>query len=205
LTGTGDKAFCAGQDLAETEQFAEAAHTQGWVNGLKRFYDVIRAVPKPIVGALNGLAAGSGFQITLLMDVVIAHPGVTMGQPEVNSGIPSILGPFLMQQSLGRARTVELALSGRMMTAEEAFRLGLIHRLVASEEVMPTALSIARELAGKPTAALRLTKDYLRRANEAEYERAWQWAAEGQGAAFATGEPQAVMRAFFAERRSRRQ
>lgn len=204
FTGTGDKAFCAGQDLAETEQFANHAHTKDWLDRLKRFYDAVRATPKPVIGALNGLAAGSGFQITLLMDVIVAHPGVTLGQPEVNSGIPSILGPYLMQESLGRSRTVELAMSGRMMAAEEAYGLGLIHRLVERDQVLPTALALARDLASKPPVALGITKEYLRRANEAEYERAWKWAAEGQTAAFATGAPQQVMRTFFEERRARK-
>jgi enoyl-CoA hydratase len=204
FTGTGDKAFCAGQDLAETETFLGEAHTKDWLDRLKRLYDAVRAMPKPVVGALNGLAAGSGFQLTLLMDVIVAHPGVTMGQPEVNSGIPSILGPWLMQQSLGRSRTVELAVTGRMMDAVECHRLGLIHHLVAPEQVLATALAIAQDLAAKPPHAMRLTKEFLRRANAAEYERAWQWAAEGQVAAFETGQPQQVMRAFFATRRARK-
>jgi enoyl-CoA hydratase/carnithine racemase len=204
LTGTGEKAFCAGQDLAETERFLGAASVGLWLGNLRRFYDAIRAATKPLVGALNGLAAGSGFQVAMMMDVVVAHPGVRMGQPEVNSGIPSIFGPWLMAQSLGRARTAELAVTGRMMAAEECHRLGLIHHLVAPEAVLGTALSIARDLAARPPTAMRLTKSFLRRANEAEYERAWEWAAEGQGAAFETGEPQAVMRAFFEERRRRK-
>lgn len=204
FTGTGENAFCAGQDLAETEKFSSHAHTKEWLGRLKRLYDVVRAMPKPVVGALNGLAAGSGFQFTLLMDVIVAHPGVTMGQPEVVSGIPSILGPYLIQESLGRARTSELALTGRMMDAEEAHRLGLIRHLVRPSDVMGKALEVARELASQPPVAFRLTKEYLRRSNEIEYERAWQWAEEGQVRGFETGEPQEVMRAFFAARRERK-
>lgn len=204
LTGAGDKAFCAGQDLAETERFAGGGDVKGWIKRLKRFYDAVRAMPKPVVGAVNGLAAGSGFQCVMLLDVVVAHPGVSMGQPEVNSGIPSILGPWMMAESLGRARTVELAVTGRMMEAEECRQLGLIHHLVPREKVMETALTIARDLAAKPPTAMRITKAYLRRANEDAYERAWQWAAEGQAEAFETGEPQEVMREFFALRRARK-
>lgn len=204
FTGTGDKAFCAGQDLAETETFMGEAHTRDWLDRLKRLYDAVRAMPKPVVGALNGLAAGSGFQFTLLMDVIVAHPGVQMGQPEVNSGIPSILGPWLMQESLGRSRTVELAVTGRMMDAAESHQLGLIHHLVPAEKVLETAVSVARDLAAKPSHAMRLTKEFLRRSNAVEYERAWQWAAEGQVAAFETGQPQEVMREFFDIRRERK-
>ena len=127
-----------------------------------------------------------------------------LGQPEVNSGIPSILGPWIMEQSLGRSRTTELALSGRMMDAEECNRLGLIHHLVEPTAVLATALDIARDLASKPSVAMRITKEYLRRANQDDYERAWAWAAEGQADAFATGQPQQVMRDFFELRRQRK-
>lgn len=204
FTGTGERAFCAGQDLAETERFVEGKHVGDWITRLKRFYDLVRTMPKPIVGALNGLAAGSGFQFVLLMDVVVAHRGVKLGQPEVNSGIPSILGPWIMSQSLGASRTRELALSGRLMGAEECWRLGLIHHLVEPNAVMTTALDIARNLAAKPSVAMRITKDYLRRADDQNYERAWAWAGEGQAEAFATGQPQQAMREFFELRRRRK-
>lgn len=206
FTGAGRRAFCAGQDLAETEQFAgDDAHTRGWLHRLKRFYDAVREMPKPVVGALNGLAVGSGFQITMLMDVVVGHPGVQMGQPEVNSGIPSILGAWLMRESLGRSRAVELAVTGRMMDATECHQLGLIHRLVEETSVLPVALSVACELASKPQEAFRITKGYLCRANAAEYDRAWELAGEGQTEAFRSGEPQTVMRDFFAVRRARKE
>ncbi|MCK1688605.1 AMP-binding protein [Bradyrhizobium sp. 145] len=204
LTGAGRRAFCAGQDLSETEQFASDVNTKDWLQRLKRFYDAVRGTPKPVVVALNGLAAGSGFQITMLADVVVSHAGVQMGQPEVNSGIPSILGPWLMKESLGRSRTVELAVTGRMMDANECHRLGLIHHLVEEQSVLPLAVSLALDLASKPPEAFRLTKHYLCRANSAEYEKAWLLAAEGQTEAFNTGEPQAAMRDFFAVRRARK-
>lgn len=204
LTGTGDRAFCAGQDLAETERFVGGESVAEWLAHLKRFYDAVRAVRKPVVCALNGLAAGSGFQVAMMTDVVVAHPGVTMGQPEVSSGIPSIFGPWLMAASLGQARTAELAVTGRMMGAEECHRLGLIHHLVPADRVAETARAVARDLAAKPPVAMRLTKAFLRRADQEAYERAFAWAGEGQAEAFATGEPQRVMRAFFEERRRRR-
>ena len=203
FTGTGDKAFCAGQDLAETERFVSGENVAAWLDNLRRFYDRVRALPKPIVGALNGLAAGSGFQIAIMLDVLVAHPRVRMGQPEVNSGIPSIFGPFLMNERLGRARTAELAVTGRLMEAEECRAIGLIHHLVPREEVLAKAIAVATDLARRPPHAMRLTKEFLRRADQEAYDQAWAFAAEGQAAAFATGEPQATMRAFFEERRRR--
>src|SRR4029078_8117098 len=107
----------------------------------------IRALDKALVAALNGVAAGSAFQVALLTDVRIAHPGVKMGQPEINSGIASTLGPWLMREMLGLSRTVELTLSGRMMDAEQCHRLGLVHPLVPPAEVMPKAREVAALLA----------------------------------------------------------
>jgi enoyl-CoA hydratase len=204
FTGTGEEGFCAGQDLAETEKFAGRAHAKDWIDRLKQLYDKLRAMPKPVVGAINGVAAGSGFQLTMLMDVNVGHPGVKMGQTEVNSGIPSVLGPAMMVESLGRARTVELVVTGRLMSARECQALGLIHHLVEPHLVLEKAIEIARELASKPSVALKLTKEFLRLNNESDYEQAWKWAEEGQLEAFASGEPQRVMREFFEVRRMRK-
>ena len=132
LTGAGDRAFSAGQDLAETEQF-DAASVAGWMDEWDSLYGRIRWLRKPIVAALNGVAAGSAFQVALLCDVRVGHAGSRMGQPEIDAGIPSILGPWIMQDMLGRSRTIELVLTGRLMEAAEAHAVGLIHHLVAPD------------------------------------------------------------------------
>lgn len=204
LTGTGEHAFCAGQDLSETQQFVGYDNVREWLDHLRRFYDAIRGMEKPLVAALNGLAAGSGFQVAMMVDVVVAHPGVTMGQTEVNSGIPSIFGPWLMTEALGRSRAIELSVTGRMMDAEECYSLGLIQHLVEPDQVLPTACEIASDLASKPPIAMRITKQFLKLANEAEYDRAFRMAEYGEREAYRTGEPQAVMAEFFKVRRARK-
>ena len=204
LTGTGNDAFCAGQDLSEIQKFSGDDSVRAWLAHLRRFYDAIRGLEKPLVGALNGLAAGSGFQVAMMVDVVVAHHGVKMGQTEVNSGIPSIFGPWLMTEMLGRRRAVELSVTGRMMNAEECHRLGLIQLLVEPDEVLPTACKIAGELASKPPVAMRITKQFLKLANEAEYDRAFRMAEYGEKEAYRTGEPQAVMAEFFKVRQARK-
>ena len=204
VTGAGNRAFCAGQDLAETQAFVAGQNVPKWISALRAFYDVIRSLKKPLICALNGLAAGSGFQFVLLSDVVVGHPGVRTGQPEINSGIPSVFGPWIIAESLGRSRAVELSLTGRLMDADEALRLGVIHHLVPQAEVLDKALEIAADLAGKPQNAMRLTKKYLRIASEEGYLQAWDRAASGQREAFDTGEPQRVMEAFFATRTARK-
>ena len=98
-------------------------------------YGAIRELDEPIVAALNGVAAGSAFQVALLCDVRVGHSESRMGQAEINAGIPSTLGPWLMQMSLGLSRTVELTLTGRMMDGDECYRIGLLHHLVPNEGV----------------------------------------------------------------------
>lgn len=204
LTGTGSDAFCAGQDLSETQEFVGDDNVRVWLAHLRRFYDAIRGLEKPLVGALNGLAAGSGFQVAMMVDVVVAHHDVKMGQTEVNSGIPSIFGPWLMTETLGRRRAVELSVTGRLMSAEECHRLGLIQHLVEPDEVLSSALRVASELANKPPVAMRITKQFLKLANETEYDRAFRMAECGEKEAYRTGEPQAVMAEFFEVRQARK-
>jgi enoyl-CoA hydratase len=93
VTGAGELAFSAGQDLAETQSFKSGADGHEWFLSWRGFYDSMRTLEKGCVAALNGVAAGSAFQFSLLADVRVGHPAVRMGQPEINSGIPSVLGP----------------------------------------------------------------------------------------------------------------
>lgn len=203
LTGAGDKAFSAGQDLAETQQF-DAERGVRWMEEWRDMYGAIRALDKPLVGAINGVAAGSALQVALLCDVRVGHSETKMGQPEINAGIPSTLGPWLMWDSIGRSRTIELTLTGRMMDAEECHQIGLLHHLVPKEQVMARALKVARELAGKPPGAMRLTKRRFRELTEAGFQDAEEAGKVLQREAYGSGEPQAMMARFFAEREARK-
>ena len=95
LTGAGDKAFCAGMDLALTRGFDEAG-VREWLVWLRAFYESIRGLDKPCVAAVNGVAAAAGYQIALLADLRIGHAGARMGQPEIDMGLASVLGAHLM-------------------------------------------------------------------------------------------------------------
>jgi enoyl-CoA hydratase/carnithine racemase len=204
LTGAGHRAFSAGQDLAETERF-DADDVAGWMEEWDALYGRIRWLAKPIVAALNGVAAGSAFQVALLCDVRVGHAGSRMGQPEIDAGIPSILGPWIMLDMLGRSRTIELVLTGRLMEASEAHAVGLIHHLVESGQVHATALEVAHGLAAKPAIAMRLNRHRFAEVNEASFQEALVAARRISAEAFASGEPQAMMARFFEARRERRQ
>ncbi len=203
VTGAGERAFSAGQDLAETQQFSPE-RAVAWMEEWRNLYGAVREMDKPVVAALNGVAAGSGFQFALQTDIRVGHPGVRMGQPEINSGIPSTLGPWLMWDMLGRSRTTELTLTGRLMDGVECRDLGIIHHLVPLEGVMERAMTVARELGAKPPLAMRLTKRRLREMTQAGFEDAERAGALVQREAFSAGEPQAMMERFFAEREARK-
>jgi len=157
LTGSGERAFCAGQDLNELSGF-DAGMAEGWIGGFGALYRAVAALEVPVISALNGVAAGSAFQFALLTDIRIGHPGVRLGQPEINSGIASITGPWIMREVLGTAATRELTLSGRLMEAEEAQRLGALHEVVPREQVLSRAIELAGELGAKPQTVMRLIK-----------------------------------------------
>ena len=203
LTGAGDRAFGAGQDLNETKTF-DPDRAELWMGEWERLYDRIRSLSKPLVAALNGVAAGSAFQVALLCDLRIGHAGVTMGQPEINSGIASVTGPWIMREMIGIARTIDLTLTGRMMDADECFRIGLINRVVAKDKVMEATLALAQELAGKPPVAMRLNKARFREVTEEGFRECLVAGIRNQREAYATGEPARMMEQFLAIRAARK-
>jgi enoyl-CoA hydratase len=203
LTGAGDRAFGAGQDLNETKTF-DPDRAELWMGEWERLYDRLRSLSKPLIAALNGVAAGSAFQVALLCDLRIGHDGVTMGQPEINSGIASVTGPWIMREMIGIARTIDLTLTGRMMDADECVRIGLINRIVAKAKVMEAALALATELAGKPPVAMRLNKARFREVTEESFRECLKAGIRNQREAYATGEPARMMEEFLAKRAARK-
>ncbi len=199
LTGAGDRAFGAGQDLNETKTF-DPDRAEQWIGEWKRLYDRIRSLSKPIVAALNGVAAGSAFQVALLCDFRIGHAGVTMGQPEINSGIASTTGPWIMREIIGLARTIDLTLTGRMMDADECYRIGVINRLVPQDKVMSEALALAELLASKPPVAMRLNRQRFREMTEEGFRDCLAAGIRIQREAYASGEPARMMEQFLARK-----
>ena len=142
--------------------------------------------------------------MTLLCDIRIGHAGVLMGQPEINSGIQSVMGPWMMNERLGLSRTIELTLMGRMMMAEECHRIGILHHRVPQAQVMSKALEVARNLASKPAIAIRLNKRRFREVTEPAFQNACESGKRIQREAYASGEPQRYMAKFFEERRKKK-
>lgn len=202
FTGAGDRAFCAGQDLHETAQF-DADSVDGWLENFQALYESVLNVDKAVVAAVNGVAAGSGYQFTLLCDVRVAHPGVRMGQPEVRSGIPSVTGMYLTGQAVGSSRMLELMLSARLMEIDELTSVGLVHHVVPQEQVLSRAIEVVHEIAAQPSVAVRLTKERYRAQMLPGLRDAFEAAGDIDRRAWASGQPQQVMREFFESRRAK--
>jgi enoyl-CoA hydratase len=202
LTGAGKQAFCAGQDLDEARKF-DPARAKLWVEEWRILYEAVRRLDIPVVCALNGLAAGSAFQVVLLTDYRIGHDKITMGQPEINSGIVSALGFWILREIVGLSRAVELILTGRMISAIECERLGLLHRIVPQDEVLSSAIATAKSLAAKPPVAMRLNKQLMREATQAGFDKAFGVATERHHTSFSSREPQHKMDEFYEVRGKR--
>lgn len=199
LTGAGDRAFCAGVDLQEARG-TEVHEIEEWFGLICNIYKQILLTEKPVIAALNGLATGGGFQMSLVSDLRVGHPGVRLGQPEINAGIPSVMGSYWISLHLGWSMNQELSMTGRMMEADEAQRFGLLNRVVEQELVVETACELASHLAGKLPTAWARTKSRFREVALAGFEEAFRAGVLGQQEAFAKGEPQAFIDAFFAKK-----
>ena len=147
-TGAGSRAFCAGADLKESG-IGVPSDARQRMDKFLHLYTSVLSFRKPLVAALNGLAAGSAFQVVLLMDYRVGHAGVQMGLTEINAGIPTISGSTVLNWALGINRTREISVSGRMIPGQEAHALGLIEELADADKVMERAFEAARRFAAK--------------------------------------------------------
>ena len=199
LTGAGERAFCAGQDLNESAALSAEAG-EAWMATWSRFFESVSSCTKPIVAAVNGVAAGAGLQLALMADLRIAVPEARLLMAEVNVGLPAIVGAYLLNLHLGQSRMRELVLTGRAMSAEEALTAGVVHRIVPRAGLADAAMGVAQDLADKPPTARRLTLGNLRLALRAGLAEAEAAAESYQTRAIATGEPQAAMAGFLNRR-----
>ncbi len=198
LTGTGERAFCAGVDLREARE-VQVHEIEHWFGTVCNIYKQILLTEKPVIAALNGVAAGGGFQMALVSDHRVAHPGTRMGQPEINAGIPSIMGSYWMSLHFGWSMNQELSMTGRLMDAEEATALRIVNHLVERDALIEKACAVASEFSKKPSVAWARTKARFREIALAGFDEAFRAGVLGQQEAYAKGEPQAVIDAFLAK------
>jgi len=164
LTGAGDRAFAAGADIREI-----VGETPASLIAHDRFarWDEIGAIGIPLIAAVRGFALGGGFELALLCDMIVAGDDAKFGHPEIKIGvIPGGGGTQLLTRAIGKARATDLILTGRMIDAEEAERLGFATRVVPAAETLGAALQLAETVAAMPPLAVRAAKDAIAAADE---------------------------------------
>jgi enoyl-CoA hydratase len=178
LAGNGP-AFCAGADLKEgarnlgADSF-QASHDRSTQS--MRVHLLLPRLTKPVVAAVRGPAVAGGCGLAMSCDLVFAGESATFGYPEVNRGLVAAMVMVSLSRIVGRRHALDLLLSGRLVGADEAARLGMVNTVVADDQVLLAAQAYAADLAAKPASALRYTKDLYRQVQELDYDRAMEYA-----------------------------
>ena len=175
VLGGNERAFAAGADIGELAR--SSAIELYYARRVDR-WDAIRNLGTPLVAAVSGYCLGGGCELAMSCDLIVASESARFGQPETALGIiPGAGGTQRLTHAVGKALAMDVILSGRMLSAEEALAAGLVSRVVAREAWLEEAKSVAREIASKGPVATRLAKDAVDRAYESalrlglEYER----------------------------------
>lgn len=203
LTGAG-RAFCAGADLREVSARYQAGDTE-LGEDLRRNYAPlirsIRACPKPVIAAINGTAAGAGLSLALACDLRIAAAKAELIVVFIRVGlVPDAGSLFFLTRTFGFSKATEMALTGEPMTVEEAQKLGAIAAVVPAEQLLPTALEQAAQLAAGPSTAYGLIKRGLERAMSLDLEQSLELESHLQTLAARTPDHQEAVAAFLEKR-----
>jgi len=200
LTGSGEKAFVAGGDIAGMQPLGPTA-ARNSARMAQGVLDRIERCPKPVIAAINGYALGGGCELAMACDLRIAADTARLGQPEINLGIiPGWGGTQRLPRLVGKGRAKELLFTGDMIDAAEAFRIGLVNRVVSASELMTEAKKLAEKIAGKGASALALAKEAVDRGVEIDLERANACEVDLFGLCFATEDQKEGMLAFLEKR-----
>ncbi|WJN51967.1 enoyl-CoA hydratase [Pseudomonas asiatica] len=197
LTGSA-KAFAAGADIKE---MAELQYPQIYVDDLFSDSDRIANRRKPIIAAVSGFALGGGCELAMMCDFILAADNARFGQPEINLGVlPGMGGTQRLTRAVGKAKAMELCLTGRLMGAEEAERAGLVARIVPQAELVEEALKVAATIASKSLPVSMMVKESVNRAFEVTLSEGVRFERRVFHAAFATEDQKEGMAAFIAKR-----
>lgn len=155
ITGSGEKAFVAGADIAELAALNDHEIGREFAQNGQAVFSLIESSPKPFIAAVNGFALGGGCELALACHIRIASENAKFGQPEVNLGIiPGYGGTQRLTRVLGRTLATDLILTSRMMDAREALEQGLIARITSLADLLPTAKEMASIIASKAPLAI---------------------------------------------------
>lgn len=178
LTGAGDKAFIAGADIAEFKDARPAEQYRSMQEG--NIYSLMENFPKPVIAMINGFCLGGGCELAMACDIRIASEKARLGQPEVNLGlIPGGGGTQRLPRLVGEGHAMRLILSGAMIGAEEAARIGLVELALPHDELRDRTLELARAIAARSPIALQAAKETILASRRMpldeglKFERAW--------------------------------
>jgi enoyl-CoA hydratase len=198
LTGAGDRAFAAGADIKEMAEATPVTLTLA--NSFAR-WERIRRVRTPIIAAVKGFALGGGCELAMACDMMVAADDAVFGQPEIRIGvIPGAGGTQRLTRALGKAKAMEVILTGRNLPAREAEAHGLVTKLTAKEETLPAALDLARQVASMPPLAVIAAKEAVNRAFELSLESGLEFERRNFFLLFASEDQKEGMRAFVEKR-----
>ena len=175
VIGGSERAFAAGADIG---QLAQTSSIEMYAQRRVDYWDQIRALRTPLVAAVSGFCLGGGCELAMACDLIVASETAKFGQPETGLGImPGAGGTQRLTRAVGKALAMDVILSGRFLSADEALRAGLVARVVVKEAWLGEAKRVARDIASKGPVANRLAKEAIDRADEGpltlgvEYER----------------------------------
>ncbi len=200
VTGAG-KAFVAGADISVMAKFDSLEAKRFALFG-QAILNRLGSLAQPVIAAVNGFALGGGCELALACDFIYASEAAKFGQPEINLGvIPGFGGTQRLARRVGLAMAKELCLTGDMIGAEEAFRIGLVNKVFPAEELMAAAKKTALGMAQKGRVSLREAKTAIEQGIETDLAKACAWEADRFGICFASPDQKEGMTAFLEKRK----
>jgi enoyl-CoA hydratase len=200
ITGS-EKAFAAGADIGAMASFTFADAYKG--DFITRNWETIRTIRKPVIAAVSGFALGGGCELAMMCDFIIAADSAKFGQPEIKLGIiPGAGGTQRLPRAVGKAKAMDLALTGRMMDAAEAERAGLVSRVVPQDKLMDEVLGAALMICGFSQLATMAAKETVNRAFEGSLSDGLMYERRLFHALFATKDQKEGMDAFVNKRKA---
>lgn len=198
ITGS-KKAFAAGADIKEMR---ELSYMEAYYNDfITKNWERASKTRKPLIAAVSGYALGGGCELAMMCDFILAADNAKFGQPEITIGVsPGAGGTQRLARFIGKSKTMEMCLTGRMMDAEEAERCGLVSRIVPVDELQAEAVSVARKIASMPRAAAMLTKEMVNAAYETTLTQGVKFERRLFHSLFATEDQKEGMEAFVEKR-----
>ena len=197
VTGS-EKAFAAGADIKE---MADKSYMDAFMGDFAAGWDALARVRKPVVAAVAGFALGGGCELAMMCDLIIAADTAKFGQPEIKLGvIPGIGGTQRLTRAVGKAKAMDLCLTGRMMDAAEAERSGLVARVVPAASLMDEAFKVAETIASMSLPVLMIAKESVNRAFETTLAEGMRFERRVFHSLFATADQKEGMAAFVAKR-----